>query len=339
MKSPGLFDLQTNGYAGIDFNDPAITNEALDHALDAMLKSGVTACLPTLITASIDLLHERIHALDHAVATSRLGPLMVLGYHFEGPFLNPEPGYAGCHPSAAMLPPDWRVIQRLTFGLRRPVLLITVAPELPEAEPFIRAAIASGHLIAIGHTAASAEAIHTAAVAGATLSTHLGNGLPALLPKLDNPIVAQLAEDRLHASFIADGIHIPAEALTVMTRAKGIFRSILVTDSTAAAGAPQGRYAFAGMAIEHTLDGAARLLGTNRLAGSALTLDTAVRNVVAWGIAGAGDALRMASLIPQKLLQPVLARLNLRTPTSMVAWSDDLYPIEVQTDSITRHYR
>jgi N-acetylglucosamine-6-phosphate deacetylase len=95
MESAGLTDLQVNGYAGVDFNDAAITADALDHALHAMLQDGVTCCLPTLITAHEDTLAARLAALDSAVAHSRLGPLMVPGYHLEGPFLNPAPGYAG----------------------------------------------------------------------------------------------------------------------------------------------------------------------------------------------------------------------------------------------------
>ena len=339
MRSAGLLDLQVNGYAGVDFNDAAITADGLDHALDAMLRSGVTTCLPTLITAPLDLLDDRLRALDRAVAASRLGPLMVPGYHLEGPFLNAWPGYAGCHPSAAMMPPEWDILQRLTRRLGHPIVLLTIAPELPGAEPFIRAAVASGRVVAIGHTSASPEAIHMAAMCGATLSTHLGNGLPAVLPKLDNPIFAQLSEDRLHASFIVDGIHVPPRALTVMIRAKGIDHSILVSDATAAAAAPPGHYSFAGAPIEHTPEGAAFLLGTKRLAGSALTLDAAIRNIVAWGIVHPHDALRMASVIPQALLQPALAHFGIKTGESVVTWTDDICPAEVRLRDITRRYR
>src|ERR1700742_2244261 len=112
MESAGLIDLQVNGFAGVDFNDAGLTAETLDHALEAMLRSGVTTCLPTLITAAEACLADRLRALDSAVATSRLGPLMVPGFHLEGPFLNPAPGYAGCHPAAAMVQPDPAVLAR-----------------------------------------------------------------------------------------------------------------------------------------------------------------------------------------------------------------------------------
>lgn len=302
MQSPGLVDLQVNGFAGVDFNDAGLTQAALDHALAAMRATGVTQCLPTLITAAEPDLRARLLALDGAVAASRLGAAMVPGFHLEGPFLNPGAGFAGCHPTAAMVPPDPALLDRVTAGLRRPVLLLTLAPERPGAAAVLRWAAARRILVAIGHADAGAAAVAEAVAGGARMSTHLGNGLPALLPKLDNPLLAQLAEDRLAAGLIADGLHVPVAALRVLVRAKGPSRCALVTDAVAAAGAPPGRYAFAGMAIEATADGTVRAPGTSRLAGSALTLDRAVRNMVAWGIATPAEALAMAGAIPAALL-------------------------------------
>jgi N-acetylglucosamine-6-phosphate deacetylase len=315
MQTAGLFDLQVNGYAGIDFNDAGLTADALDHALEAMLAAGVTQCLPTLITATEPDLAARLAALDAAIAGSRLGPAMVPGLHLEGPFLNPEPGFRGCHPAGAMVPPDIGMTERLMSGLRCPVRLITLAAELPGAEGFIAWATARGILVSIGHSDAGAAVVGRAAAAGARMSTHLGNGLPPTLPKLDNPIMAQLAEDRLHASFIADGIHVPVPALTAMIRAKGPGRAVLVTDAVAAAGAAPGRYRFAGMTILGGADGSART-EAGALAGSALTLDRAVRNVVAWGIADAAGAVAMAGGTPARLLG--------LPPLGVVTWSDDL---------------
>ena len=279
MKGPGLLDLQVNGYAGVDFNDPALTADALDHALHAMLQAGVTQCLPTLITATADQLAARFAALDAAVAHSRLGPLMA--------------------------------------PLRRPIRLLTLAAELPGAEALIAWAAAHGIVVAIGHSDAGAAVVARAAAAGARMSTHLGNGLPQVLPKLDNPIMAQLAEDRLVAGFIADGVHLPVAALRVMVRAKGPGRAVLVTDAVAAAAAPPGRYGFAGMAIDGAADGSVRTPGAGTLAGSALTLDRAVRNVVGWGIADAAGAVAMASTAPAALMG--------LPPTGDVEWTADLH--------------
>ncbi len=323
MRGTGLVDLQVNGFAGVDFNDDALTAEAMDHALHAMLRTGVTCCLPTLITAPEALLAARFQALDRAVAGSRLGPLMVPGYHLEGPFLNPMPGYAGCHPAAAMVMPDAALVARVTQGLARGVLLLTLAPERAGARDLIAWAVRQGMLVAMGHTAATADDVAMAAAAGLTLCTHLGNALPQPQPKFLNPLMAQLAEDRLHAGFIADGIHVPPPALGVMLRAKGLARAFLVTDATAAAATPPGLYPFAGMTIEHAADGSVREPGSPVLAGSGLCLDQAVRNVIAWGLAEPEAALSLASGNPARLLRPALRARGVTLPYASVRWSGD----------------
>jgi N-acetylglucosamine-6-phosphate deacetylase len=322
LRTSGLVDLQVNGYAGVDFNDSDLTADALDHALAVMLRAGVTACLPTLITASEAELADRFAALDEAVAGSRLGPVMVPGFHLEGPFLNPAPGYAGCHPADSMGLPDAGLLERVTDGLRRPVLLLTVAPEQPGAPDVIAWARARGILVAMGHTAASVEETALAVGAGVRLSTHLGNALPQPQPKFFNPLMAQLGADGLAASFIADGIHVPVHALQVMLRAKGLQRSILVTDATSAAAAEPGLYGFAGMVIEHAADGSVRVPGGSVLAGSALRLDQAVRNCVSWGLATVDAAVAMASGQPAALL-------GIDWDYGHVDWSDDLNPQRV----------
>ncbi|MGE0222239.1 MAG: N-acetylglucosamine-6-phosphate deacetylase [Acetobacteraceae bacterium] len=330
MRSIGLVDLQVNGFAGVDFNDAALTPDAMDAALHAMLRTGVTCCLPTLITAPEDHLRERLLALDHAVAHSRLGPLMVPGFHLEGPFLNPAPGYAGCHPPAAMVPPDPALLVRLTRDIRRPVLLLTLAPESEGALVLIEWAAERGIRVAIGHSAATVEDVTRACDAGLCLSTHLGNALPQPQPKFANPLMAQLAEDRLSASFIADGIHVPPAALKVFLRAKTMQRSILVTDATAGAAAPAGRYRFAEMTIERREDGSVREPGRPMLAGSALCLDQAVRNIVTWKLAEPADAVAAASLQPARLLAPALDHHGIRPADGAVRWAADLRVIEAR---------
>jgi N-acetylglucosamine-6-phosphate deacetylase len=336
MRTSGLIDLQVNGFAGVDFNSVALTADALDHALAAMLRTGVTTCLATLITAPEDVLAARFATLDEAVARSRLGPAMVPGYHLEGPFLNPAPGYAGCHPPAAMVTGDPGILDRLQGGLRRPILLLTLAPERPGAAEVLDWAERRRVVVAIGHSAAGPGEVTKAVASGARLSTHLGNGLPGLMPKFDNPLFWQLAEDRTYASFIADGIHIPPFALKILARAKGLERTVLVTDATAAAASHVGRYEFAGMTIERRVDGSVRQLGAPTLAGSALTLDLAVRNVVAWGIApDFAAAVRLASDNPAAVIAPALDARGLRCCSGEVSWTAGLTPIAAVTGSGT----
>jgi N-acetylglucosamine-6-phosphate deacetylase len=328
MRTAGLLDLQVNGYAGVDFNSAELTADALDHALHTMLLAGVTCCLPTLITAPEAILAARLYALDRAIRTGRLGPVMVHGIHLEGPFLNPEPGYAGCHPASAMVAADPALLERVMAGIGTPVRLLTLAPESPGALPLISWAVHRGMVVALGHTAADHATVRLAAGAGATLSTHLGNALPQPQPKFLNPLIAQLAEDRLRASFIADGLHVPPHALGVLLRAKGLERSILVTDATAAADAPPGLYDFAGMRIEHAADGSVREPGNSVLAGSALRLDQAVRNMVAWGFAGVQQAIAMASTQPAEVLG------HTGMP-SAIEWDEMLTPRAISVGDLT----
>src|SRR5262249_45306833 len=129
----GLVDLQVNGFAGVDFNTPGLTPDGLDLALGAMLATGVTRCLPTLITAREANLIACLDALEDSVRRSALGPRMVLGYHLEGPFLSPEPGYRGCHPAGSMQAADLGLFDRLQEAAHGRIRLVTVAPEIPGA--------------------------------------------------------------------------------------------------------------------------------------------------------------------------------------------------------------
>ncbi len=324
----GLFDLQVNGFAGVDFNDADLTAKAFEHALRAMLACGTTLCLPTIITAHADELEARFAALDRAVAATKLGPFMVPGYHLEGPFLNPADGYAGCHPPAAMIPADPELVARIEKRLTRPILLVTVAPEMPGGIEFTQWAVSRNKVVAIGHSNADAETVARAATAGARLSTHLGNGIARNHDKFANPLFAQLGEDRLAAGFIADGIHIPPHVLKVMVRARRPEQTILVTDAVAAAAAPVGRYRLAGMIVEKRSDGSVRQLGGATLAGSGLTLDQAVRNCVAWRLATFDGAIRWASAHPLRLMAEAFAAYEIVPPASTVRWSSDRAVLE-----------
>ena len=338
MRTAGLIDLQVNGFAGIDFNSGAVTPDQIDHALEAMLATGVTLCLPTIITAHPEELTQRFQALDAAVSASRLGPTMCPGYHLEGPFLNPSAGYAGCHPPDAMTAADPGLVERLERPLARPILMVTLASEIAGAQALIETLASAGRIVALGHTAADFDAVAAAAEAGATLSTHLGNGMPQQLHKLVNPIFAQLAEDRLWASFIADGIHLHPRALRSLLRAKGFERSILVTDAVSAAASRPGSHPFAGMTVELREDGSVRQPGAASLAGSALRLDQAVRNLVAWGLATPREAVAMASDHPLAALQPALRARGMVLDRGEIDWSDDLDVARIRLGAIERRF-
>ncbi len=302
ITTPGLVDLQVNGFGGVDFNADGLTADALDRALTAMLATGVTRCLPTIITAPADRLKARLQALDAAVRDSRLGPFMVAGIHLEGPFLSPEDGYAGCHPKHAMRLPTIAAYDELTGGLGTPVVLTTIAPERAGAVPFIRELVARGVVVALGHTHALRDDILKAADAGAAMSTHLGNAISHQLEKNDNPLFAQLGEDRLTAGLIADGIHIPPYMLQSWIRAKTTGRVVLVTDATAAAAAEPGKYTLGDLAIERGADGVVREPGSPYLAGSCATLDGCLWNVMHWFGYDFATVFRMVRDTPLSIL-------------------------------------
>ena len=326
MLTDGLFDLQVNGYAGVDFNDDSLTADQMDVALEAMLDAGVTGCLPTLITAHKAQLMSRLQALDAAVSASRLGASMVPGYHLEGPFLNPAAGYEGCHPGSAMIDPDIEFVTRLETGLSRPILLISLAPERVGAIDAVRQLTSNGKAIAMAHSAADFATVWGACDAGMTLSTHLGNGLPRMLPKLENALLAQLGEPRLKACLIADGHHVSPDALNALVAIKGQDNCILVSDAVLAATAPPGAYRFAGMDIMLDDSGAVRQPGQSNLAGSALRLDAAVRNVSAWGIAPPPAAVRMASVQARAAIAGALESGGIRLAPGQVEWNSNLEP-------------
>ncbi len=210
--------------------------------------------------------------------------------------------------------------------LRTGKALITLAPERRGSAEAIRVFAAAGKAVAVAHSAADYDTIRRATDAGLSVSTHLGNGLPQRLPKLDNTLLAQLGEPRLTACFIADGHHVPPAALKAMVRLKSIERSVLVTDAVLAAAAAPGRYSFAGMAVERSEDGVVRQPGQANLAGSALCLDQAVSNVVAWGIARPKEAIAMASTNARRVISRAAAAHGRALPPGRLRWSDGMEP-------------
>jgi len=322
VVTPGLMDIQVNGFAGVDFNAPGLIAADLDHALSEMLSCGVTRCLPTLITAGEDDLISLLRDLDTAVAESRLGPIMVPGYHIEGPFLSPQDGYAGAHPAHHMQAASRELVEKLEAVVTRPLMIMTVAPEVSGVLDLIPFLVSRGIACALGHTAASRVEIDAAIAAGATVSTHLGNGVPHLLNKNENPLVVQLGRDSLMASFIADGIHIPGDLLQSWLRAKTIGRAILVTDATAAAGAPGqgGVFTLGPEKIERHMDGSVCLPGSSYLAGSAATLDQMLRNVMGWYGFDLADALRLARENPLRAISMAVESPGVNDLADFVEW-------------------
>lgn len=296
LSHPGLLDLQVNGYAGVDYNDPATTTDQVHASIAAMRAHGVTRLLPTLISSSLDHFTRCARTLLDARSPA------ILGLHMEGPYISSEDGARGAHRREDVSLPSVDDFERRMAAADGRIRLLTVAPEVPGVLRVIERATARGVRVGIGHTAASPAQVRDAVLAGATLSTHLGNGCAQVLPRHPNFLWEQLAADELTAGLIVDGHHLPASTVKAMVRAKTVNRVALVTDAIAAAGQPPGEYQLGAMRVRLDPNGRVAVPGQPNLAGSSLSLDQAVGNVVRFAGVSLEDALAMASAVPAAYL-------------------------------------
>ena len=299
--APALLDIQLNGFGGYGFNEAETSPESVARVVRSQWRAGVGAFLPTVTTHSRD---RMLHSL-RAITAARRDPLIggsIPGIHLEGPHISPLDGPRGAHPLEHVRLPSWDEFLRMQEAAEGGVLLVTLAPELEGAIPFIERLAEAGIVAAIGHTNASAHDLDAAIKAGARLSTHLGNGAHSLLPRHPNYIWEQLSRDELDCSVIADGHHLPASVLKCILRCKGVERTILISDAVTHGGLPPGTYPAAAGEVEVAADGRISLAGTPYLAGAGAHLGQGVSNLVRMGVASRQDALRMASLNPARLL-------------------------------------
>ena len=288
----GFVDLQVNGFAGVDFNTPGLSPDDLARAVQAIRATGVTRFLPTLITSSLD----RFAACARPIVSSP--DAAIAGIHMEGPYISPEDGARGAHDKTDVRPASIDDFRRRQDAAEGRIRLVTLAPEVPGAISLIEHLTSGGVRVAIGHTVATGAQIVDAVRAGASLSTHLGNGCAAMQHRHQNVIWEQLAVDGLTASVIADDHHLPAAVLKSIVRAKSAAKTILVTDAMAAAAAPPGRYRIGDLEVERAADGRVGLPRTPYLAGSSLTMDAAVGNTVRDTGLLLDDVLKMATTQP-----------------------------------------
>jgi N-acetylglucosamine-6-phosphate deacetylase len=297
--SPGWIDLQVNGFAGVDYCSPTAPQEEIGRSIRAVFATGVTRFFPTVITGSPEDMRGALANLAAARRALPEGPAME-AFHVEGPFISPEDGPRGAHPQRWVRPPDFNEYRRMQDAAEDNIRLITISPEWPEAARFIEEVVSEGVVVSIGHTNATPQQIQDAVNAGATMSTHLGNGAHAVLPRHPNYLWEQLAEDRLTASFIVDRIHIGHSFLKVALRAKGIERSVLITDAVMPAGCGPGFYKLGEVDVELHADGSVRLKGGTRLAGSALHMDAGITNLMQFAGLNLRDAITMATRNPAR---------------------------------------
>jgi len=292
-----VVDLQINGYLGTSFRSTDLTPETCVAACRAILAGGVAAFLPTVTTGPLEMFEQNLAYLADVIETTEFQG-RVLGIHVEGPFISPEPGYVGAHPVEHVRAPDPSILEQMQTWARGHIRLLTLAAERLGALECIRRARDLGMVVSIGHSRFDEITLAAAVEAGATALTHLGNGLPNDLNRHHNPIWAALANDNVTAMIIGDGHHLPDSLIDVIIRAKGIERTLIVSDITQLGGMPPGQYG------EVVLEPSGRISfpARNCLAGSAVTLSQAMRRLAARGCFTESELAQLSFHNPLRLL-------------------------------------
>lgn len=264
-----FFDLQVNGYAGVDFCSASLTLEDCRRACEALRADGIEGFLATVITDAMPALEAKLAKLVSFREEDDLLREMIHGFHVEGPFISPEAGYVGAHPVDAVVPAKVEEARRLIEAGQGLIKLMTLAPECDEKAETTTFLTAMGVKVSAGHCNPDMETLKRSIDAGLSLVTHLGNGCPVDLPRHDNFIQRALfLSDRLWLCFIPDGAHVPWFVLKNYLNLVGLDRTIVTTDAIAAAGLGPGTYELSGAPVIVDDSGVARRPGSENLAGS-----------------------------------------------------------------------
>ena len=320
---PGFVDVHIHAFRGHD----AMAGEAAIRAMSrGLYREGVAAFLPTTMSASAEETRRAIAAIRAVMDKPEPMGARVLGAHMEAPFLNPEK--CGAQRAEHLCDPDWQTFLDFTGGDTSAVRTITVAPELPGAEAFIRRAAQAGIAVSLGHSAAVAETAHAAAEWGATRSTHTFNAQPPLHHRAPGLTGAALTDDRLYAEIIADGVHLHGDIVRLIVRCKGAGKAIAITDAMEAAGMPDGAYSLGGQPV--TVRGGEARLADGTLAGSVLTMRQALHDLIhVFGVAPF-DAVRMCTRTPAECIgETTLGRMVPGSPAPLTRWTADWQFIDI----------
>ena len=285
----GYFDLQVNGYGGVDFNSDDLTAEDFAKSLAALQRDGVEQFLPTIITDTIDTMCHRLRRLSELREQLSQAKEMIAGLHVEGPFLNQNDGYRGAHPRDAIRPADADEMRRLMEAGDGLVKLVTLAPESDPSFKIIDFLARNQVKISAGHTDASLDQLKAAIDHGLSLFTHVGNGCPMQMHRHDNIIQRALSlGEKLYLTFIADGTHVPLFVLKNYLAIANPQRCIVVTDAIAPAGLGPGRYQFARWDLLIDDDLVARAPDRSHFVGSAITMRQSEANLRQIGLSAEG---------------------------------------------------
>lgn len=306
--APGLLDSQINGAFGYDFTEEP---ESIWHAAQKLPRYGITAFLPTIISSPPETYARALAALRHPPTNFR--GARPLGWHFEGPYLNPQA--AGAHNPAHIRPPNLRETTNWTRA--NGVRLVTLAPEQPNALALLRQLQRNGVSVSAGHTTATFEQAQTALTHGIRSATHLFNAMPPLHHRTPGIVGAFLMDKRVRVGIIADGIHLHPQVIRLLWKVRGGLRVYLVSDGIAALGLPAGAYTLGGTRV--ISDGVRAQRENGTLAGSILPLDADIRNLMHFTGCTLQAAIGAATREPARLLrETTLGSLQPRAPANVI---------------------
>jgi len=279
-STPTFFDLQVNGYAGVDFNQDGLQAGDLHRACERLEVDGAGGCLATIITDDLDAMCRRLSTLAACRGRDPLVQRLIAGFHIEGPFLNETDGYRGAHPRDAIRPADVDSMTRLLDAAAGLARVVTLAPERDAGFAVTRMVAAQGIVVSAGHTDATVDELRGAIDAGLSMFTHVGNGCPMHMHRHDNIVQRALSlADRLWLCFIADGAHVPFVALGNYLRVAGEDRAIVVSDAIAPAGLGPGRYTLGRWDIVVGDDMVPRAPDRSHFVGSGITMRQSANNL------------------------------------------------------------
>jgi N-acetylglucosamine-6-phosphate deacetylase len=300
--APAFLDMQVNGYRGMDYSSPGLKESHVRAIIQDLSASGTALHIPTIVTGSQDMIIRNLALIVKAMDADPLVKEAIPGFHIEGPYISGEDGPRGAHDRDYVRDPSCEEFEEWQKAASGQIKIVTVAPERRGAIEFIRYIKERGVTAAIGHTAADPGRIAEAVAAGARLSTHLGNGSHAALPRLKNYIWEQLACDELCAGIIADGFHLPASVVKVVSRVKGLSRIVLVSDVAPPGGNPAGVHKWNAIDVEVFPDGHLGLFGTPFLAGAGHLLDWTVPHFMGFSGSGLAEAIRLCTVNPGRIV-------------------------------------
>ena len=301
IKIRGLVDLQVNGYKGVHFSDINLTRDDFILACRGVFEAGTAAFLPTMITSSKQVYEHNLPIMAAVLQEAEFRGRL-LGFHIEGPFISAQKGTRGAHDAQWISKPDVDYLKAIIHWADDQVKLLTIAAEPDGAEKLARYAVDRGIAVSLGHQMAGEQDLCRLVRAGAVSLTHLGNGVPAMLPRHENPIWAGLGNDDLVAMIITDGHHLPASILKTIIRTKGPERCVVVSDAVSLAGLQAGQYELLGHQV--VLEEAGRLndLTTGYLAGSSAMMLQCMNHLASLDLAGTDELLAMGFDNPLALI-------------------------------------